>query len=237
MAIKRKGVVAVPGEYKYGDLVEIKIAEELKDAAERYPMVPLTMGHPSFILPKASESIGVLKQKWNAVKQRVDGEFWFHEDKISEDLMRRLKTEAIPISAGILLDDVDADGTQHGMVWGHMAVLDGENPVCPLSTCGINIRMESMPDKLIRYEQATNLEVPEEPKVAPEEVKVPDVVVEPEAEIPKTEEPAVVNIEEEVVEPIEEEVKLVPEVIIPVGETVSKKWKVGPDGWISFTLS
>jgi hypothetical protein len=99
--------------------------------------------------------------------------------------------------------------------------------------------MESNPDKLIRYEQATNLEAPEEPKEAPEPEKTlePDVEeVKPETIIPKTEEPAEENPEEDVEEPEEAEVKLVPEIVIPASESVPKNWKRLPNGWITFTL-
>jgi hypothetical protein len=46
MALKRKGILARPGKYKYGDKEEIKTAEELKRAAERQPIIALTLGHP-----------------------------------------------------------------------------------------------------------------------------------------------------------------------------------------------
>lgn len=233
-----------PGSYKYGDVTEVKTAEELKDATERHPIISLTYRHPSDVYPRANEEIGTVKQTWNAEKQWVDGEFWFHDDKIPEELRKRLENnEPVPVSAGILLDSIDVDGTQHGMVYTHVAVLDEEaNPVCPLGTCGINVRMESNPDRFVRHEQTIDLEVPEEKvEVSPEpEVPtVPDVEeVEPETKIPKTEEPAEDNPEEDVEEPEEEEeVTLVPEVKIPVGETVPKQWERTPDGWITFTLS
>jgi hypothetical protein len=220
VAIKRKGIVATPGIYKYGELSEIKTAEELKDGAERYPIIPLTMGHPVDGIPTAKEQIGTVSQKWNADTNCVNGEFWFYDEKIPENLKYKLEhNEPIPISAGFLLDSVDSDGTQRGYVYTHMAVLDGEDPKCPLGTCGINIRMESNPTKLVRYEQAEELVVPqdkvEETKVEPtipDEVKVE----EPKVEEPVTEEPAEQKPEEQVkTEPVEEEVKLVPEVIIP----------------------
>jgi hypothetical protein len=240
MAIKRKGVVAVPGEYKYGDLVEIKTAEELKDAAERHPIIPLVMGHPIDGFPTAKGTIGTLSQRWDEKTNKVLGEFWFHDEKISDKLKMKLEAnDPVPISAGYLLDSVDADGTQHGMVYTHMAILDGEDPKCPLGICGINVRMESNPTKIVRFEQSSELTVQkEEPEVAPvkeEEVKLDVVEPEPEPEILKTEEPAVENPEVVVAEPVEEEVKLVPEVIIPTDTPVHKEYEVDGRGWVTFT--
>jgi len=227
VAIKRKGIVAAPGIYKYGELSEIKTAEELKDAAERHPFVSLTLGHPIDGWPMAKEEIGTLHQKWNEKYNRVDGDFWFHDEKIPDKLKKKLENnEPIPISAGYLIDSVDTDGTQHGMVWTHMAILEGEDPKCPLGTCGINIRMESNPNRIVRYDQSTNLEVPDkdesiEEEVKPDEVKTETKIEElkteeaPAEHKPETAEPAEHKPEEVKTEPVEEEVKLVPEVIIP----------------------
>ena len=239
MAIKRKGVVAVPGEYKYGDVTEIKTAEELKLAAERQPIIMLTRGHPIDGIPSAKDVIGTVSQKWDAKTERVLGEFWFHDEKISDNIRNKLENyEPVAISGGILIDDV-IDGVQKGIVYTHMAILEDEDPKCPLGTCGINIRTESNPNKNVRYEQKTDLEAPEEPEAAQEPEPTTELdeveVEEPEPEEPKTEEPAVENPEEDVVEPVEEEVKLVPEVEIPVGRpVVPKEWETDESGWITF---
>lgn len=237
MAIKRKGVVAVPGEFKYGEVTEIKTAEELKLAAERQPIIMLTRGHPIDGIPSAKDVIGTVSQKWDEKTQRVLGEFWFHDDKIPENIRKKLEAyEPIAISGGILIDDVK-DGVQEGIIYTHMAVLDGEDPKCPLGTCGINIRTESNPNQKVRFEQKTELVNPKEPEVAPAVKSEPDVVEEKtEIEIPKTEVSAVHKPEVEVKEPVKEEVKLVPEVVIPFGESVPKQWEELPDGSIRFAL-
>lgn len=238
MAIKRKGIVAVPGEFKYGDLIEIKTAEELKDAAERHPIIPLTYRHPIDIYPKASETIGTLSQKWDEENQRVNGEFWFYDERTPEDIKMKLaNNEPIPISGGILIDDIE-DGIQKGIVYTHMAILgDRDDPKCPLGTCGVNVRMEADSKLNVRHEQSTEIEAPEEEaEPVKEEVPEPDEVKEPEPEPeePKTDEPAEQKPEAEVEPEPVEEVKLVPEVVIPVGETVPKEWEVDERGWIHF---
>jgi hypothetical protein len=237
---KRKGIVAVPGEYKYGEVTEIKTAEELKSAAERHPNIPITYKHPVEVYPKASEIIGTLQQKWDEKNQRINGEFWFHDEKISEELeMKLMNNEILPVSGGILIDDIE-DNIQKGIVFTHMAILgEGDDPVCPLGTCGVNMRMESNPTLNVRFEQSTDLEPPEEePKVAPEpEVSEEPDVVETETieeETPETEEPAEENPEDEVEEPVEEEVVLVPEVEIPVGEVVSDELETDERGYYVF---
>lgn len=237
MAIKRKGIVAAPGEYKYGDITEIKTAEELKLAAERQPIIMLTKGHPLEGIPLARDVIGTVSQRWDAKTEKVIGDFWFYDEKTPENIKKKLQNfEPIPISAGILLDDVK-DGIQEGIVYTHMAILDGEDPKCPLGTCGINIRTESNPTQNKRYEQKTELvEVPKEVEETPVKVEVrPDVVeTKPKPETPKTEAPAEQKPEVTVAEPVKE-VRLVPEVIIPVGQpTVQKEFEVDKNGWIHF---
>jgi hypothetical protein len=235
--IKMKGVLAVPGEYTYGDMVEVKTAEELKDAAQRFPIVPLSYGHTiDGFQPPASMQIGTVSQKWSEEQQKVLGEFWLHEERIPENLRKKIDNgEPIPISAGVILDDVDENGIQRGISYTHVAVLDGEDPKCPLGTCGMNVRMES--NRKVRLEQSTEIPPPEpkaaekETEVAPEPIK-PNLIdggytseeVDLEAEEPKPETP----VEQKPEEPSEqatpkEEVRLEPEVMIPIEAPVVQK--------------
>jgi hypothetical protein len=156
MALKRKGILARPGKYKYGDKEEIKTAEELKRAAERQPIIALTLGHPAGGIPKASDFIGTVNQKWNEQKQRVDAEFWFY-DEIPDEVRSRIVNEwPTPISAGFTVESVEKD-VQKGIFYTHIAVLkDSDDPKCPLGQCGINVRMESNLTEDYRYEQATD---------------------------------------------------------------------------------
>ena len=232
MAIKRKGILAVPGEYKYGDIIEVKTAEELKLAAERQPMLSLTMGHPTQ-MASSIDVIGTVSQKWDEKNQRVNGEFWFHDDKISDELKQKLVNNVpVSISAGVGMEDV-VEGVQTGMYYDHIAILGDEDPICPLGECGVNIRMESKTFNHYRYEQKTELDVPkQEEEVLPEAIPetISDEVVEEEIVPEKTEieTPAVHKPEEEVEpEPVEKaEVKLVPETIIPTDSIVHKQYDV-----------
>jgi hypothetical protein len=156
MALKRRGILARPGTYRYGDKTEVKTAEELKKAAERQPIIALTLGHPSGGIPKASDFIGTVNQKWNEQRQRVDAEFWFY-DEVPEEVRSRIVNQwPTPISAGFTVESVE-NGTQKGIFYTHIAVLkDSEDPKCPLGQCGINVRMESnLTEDNYRYEQAT----------------------------------------------------------------------------------
>jgi len=176
--------------------------------------------------PTPEEQIGTVSQKWCEKEQKVIGEFWFHEEKIPEALRKKLDNgEHIPISADYDAY-VDEEGNQSGFSYTHVAVLDGENPVCPIEKCGV---FERLPFS----EQLDDLAPPEPkqdekaPEVAPVEAEavVPDVEpVEAETEEPKPDTPATENLEE-ASEPVqeEEEVRLEPEVIIPASAPVVQK--------------
>ena len=138
----RKGVLARPGEYNYEGTVEIQTAEELKAAVDIQPSIMLTLGHPGDN-PKVSDYIGRVDQTWNEEKQVVEGVFSFYDDhwlSIPESIRGKIVGNGkLPISAGISVVEV-VDGVQKGIRYDHVALLrDGENPVCPLGECGINV--------------------------------------------------------------------------------------------------
>lgn len=172
--IKKRGILARPGEYKFGDTVEIKTAEELRLAVQRQPILMLTHGHPTGGIPMVSDYIGTVAQKWNEEKQRVDGDFWFYDEHIPTHIRERIvNNEPVQISAGYTVDDVE-EGIQKGILYSHIAILrDEEDPTCPLDKCGVNVRMET--NSKLRYEQEQDIDEPEE--VASEE----------KPEVPKTE--------------------------------------------------
>ena len=217
--LKRKGVIAVPGEYKYGDMTEIKDPEELRLAVERQPIIMITHGHPVDGMPSAKDVIGTVSQKWNEKAQRVEGEFWFHEEKIPESVRDRIvNLEPVSISPGFMIDGIE-ENVQKGIVYTHVAVLDDEDPRCPLGECGVNIRMDSKePARLLRYDQKTELAAPEpdpepEPEAAeaePEPAQAEEEAPPVEAEPPAEQKPEVTE-KEAVVEDIPRE----PEVVIP----------------------
>lgn len=161
MALKRKGVLAKPGEYTYGDVTETKTAKELQAAVERQPIIMLTQGHPTSGFPSASDFIGTVSQSWDDETNSVLGDFWFYEESVPMSVRRKLEHhEPVPISAGFAIDDV-VDGEQKGIIYTHIAVLEEEEPVCPLDQCGVNVRQEtsSMPD--MRYEEKQDITDPE----------------------------------------------------------------------------
>ena len=161
--IKKKGILAVPGEYKFGDNTEIKTAEELKLAAQRQPILTLTLGHPAGHIPKASDYIGTVSQKWNEEKQRVDGDFWFYDEHIPQHIRERIVNNTpVKISAGYTVDSVE-EGIQKGILYSHIAIVEGGDPKCPLDKCGVNVRMESNSE--LRYEQEQDIDEPKEPEV------------------------------------------------------------------------
>ena len=253
MAIKRKGVVAVPGEYVYGDRTERKSAEELRAAAERQPILALTYGHPTGGLPKASDFIGTVAQKWNEEKQRVDGDFWFY-DEIPDAIREKIVNEwPTPISAGFTVESVQ-DSAQKGIFYTHIAVLkDSEDPKCPLGKCGVNVRMESNSPVDYRYEKAQSPAEPAAPIEPPKKEPITMEVLQAQlAElkalvaglnrpatapaVTKTEEPKEETPEQpaEEIPPITFEEPPKPKMVIPAGVSsgvASKKENMTEDGW------
>lgn len=252
MAIKMRGVVAAPGEYKYGDTIEVKTEEELRKDAEKRPFVPLTYGHVQPVYDEDSGTwgidpdliIGSVYRKWSKKDKRVNAKVNFHEEKTPAALKQKIDNgEKIPISAGIFLDSVDEDHIQRGIETTHIAVLEGENPTCPLEVCGFDIREESN-GRIRRLEQQTELEAPHaeeqaEAPVEPEQAVTPDedpATADPEQ--PKPEEVPDAEISPKVSdeEPkVEEEPPLEPEIVIPVSApAVQKNFEV-IDGNYVFT--
>ena len=164
MAIKRKGIIARPGEYTYKDRgTEVKTAEELKAAVTRQPIIPLTFGHPADGFPRARDFIGTVSQKWNEEKQYVEGDFWFYDETPPEILDKIVNGWPTKISTGFTVDSVE-DATQKGIFYTHVAILkDGGDPKCPLGQCGVNVRMESNNPTDYRHEQASDPEEKKEP--------------------------------------------------------------------------
>ena len=167
-----EGIFAEPGEFLYGSgmgaRTEIKSVEELKRAVEKYPTVPITWGHPKVTdenplgEPQDEDYIGTAYLVWNEKHQRANvakanfyDEYWY---KIDPGIQRRIEeNHPLATSAGLFVDESE-DKVQRGIVIRYLAVLrDGEDPVCPLGTCGLNIRRESKMSSRIRIEKKTEL--------------------------------------------------------------------------------
>ena len=242
--IRMKGVLAVPGAYEKDGKTYIKTAEELKKSAIRFPVIPLTYGHTQDSLPPTEAAqIGTVSQKWNEEQQRVVSEFWIDETVIPEALRLKINDgQKIPISAWYLADSIDEDGTLHGMSYSHVAVLEGEDPVCPIDQCGAFVVAESK-GRLRFIEHTTDLDpspptkaAEKEPEVALEETEAPVPDVEPvevEPEQPKPDSP--VEQKPAVADEVQEaEVPLEPELVIPSSApTVQKPFEL-IDGVYSF---
>ncbi len=222
--IKMKGILAVPGEHTKGEDTYIKPAEELKEAAFRQPILKLTYGHVQGD-PLPEQQIGTVSQKWCEKTQQVLGEFWLHEEKIPEVLRQKIDNgEYIPISADYEAD-VDEEGNQSGFNYTHVAVIDGEDPVCPVEECGIHRRKHF--SEQIGELEPSKPKIEKEEEAPPEPEPTPDEVVEEEPEQPKPEEPAEQKPEETDETAPEEKVILEPEVIIPAEiVTVRKEFEI-----------
>lgn len=155
MGIKRRFVIANSDPYTDGT---IRPPEELEAAVKRRREVPLTLGHP----PRDSRGIpehlllGKVEYLYDKEGQRQLGdttffnEYWSRLPKELQD--RIINLESVPISPGFNFE-WKGDKTIINMVPDHLAVLIDEKPLCPLDTCGVNVRMESGSN--YRYEQRT----------------------------------------------------------------------------------
>lgn len=232
MLAKRRGIVAVPGSYKYGDATEIKTALELQEVAKRQPSIILTLGHPSTVFPKSTDYIGKVFLRWDSKRSALAGEFSFFDERVPPVLAEKLSAgEVVGVSAGFLVDEVMEDGTQNGIVLTHVALIEGEDPRCPIDTCGVNVRMDADLPTNYRYEQSSELPSEGSAEEKPKQ-KVPEEGFNPiqmeqlkkmvSEMIPKPPEPVKEEIEvaevEQEPEPEQEDVLVpepVPEVLIP----------------------
>lgn len=171
MAFKRKGIVARPGTYKYGDREEYKSAEDLERISKTQPTLMLTLGHPKDGFPSERDYLGTVATKWDSEKQILTGDFWFY-DEYFEKLPKLIRdkivnSQEVSISTGFKLDGIE-DGVQKGALYSHVAILIDEDPLCPLGSCGINVRQESEDLSTYRYEEKSEITEPsakEEPKL------------------------------------------------------------------------
>ena len=221
--IKMRGVLARPGTYEKNGQKYIKTAEELKDAAFRFPIIPLTFGHTNSSEPPTREQqIGTVSQKWNDALQLVESEYWVPKDRMPEVLLDKINNgERVPVSAWYLADSMDEDGTLRGISYAHASLLHGEDPICPITECGAFVLIESKDDRLIFLEHADDIipveESDEETEASPEAEPEPDEEqVEEVSEEPKPEAPAEQKPEEPDEEEPAKEVELVPETPIPI---------------------
>lgn len=173
--LEYNGIIARPGTYrrKNGTTI-IKTWEELKKAFSRTHELKLTLGHP--ITPdkqprpaNVRDFLGRVLPIINEKKQVIEGLFQFYTEpweSIPEHIRNMIvNDQPIEISVGYT-SETDTQGVQTGMLHDHVALLtDGENPICPLDQCGINVRLESDDGgHNMTYEEATSTkDEPEEP--------------------------------------------------------------------------
>jgi hypothetical protein len=252
--IKRKGILAKPGEIKYGDKIETRTAEELKYAVQRQHEFILTYGHPTdgTAIPTVKQFIGVVSPYWDSEKQMVLADYSFYDEywnSIPESIRKKIvNLEPVPASIGITVDDVK-DGAQKGIMFTHVALVpEGEKPL--VEGIGVNMRAESKRELALppNYrEESTEIKEPEV-KAKAEAPKASEYVSKTDfdaftakidallkSQKPPEREPEVKEKKEpEPQRPKVEEPKLAPEVLIPAGAPVEKKFEE-QNGWIIIT--
>jgi hypothetical protein len=172
---KRKIVAAVSTPYPDGT---IRPPEELEAAVKRRRHIPLTLGHPPSIngVPGPIPEhliLGDVELQYDATGGRQLATTTFFDEYI-ERLPEHIRAKVVndlpfPISQGFEHSWRD-EHTLIDIVPHHMAVLLDERPLCPLDTCGVNVRQET--GLSYRYEQRAEateeaLDMSEQPKPDP----------------------------------------------------------------------
>lgn len=153
---KRRLVVATSEPYPDGT---VRPPEELEAAVKRRREVPLTLGHPPRNVRGIPEEylLGKVEFTYDAEGQRKFGDTTFYTeywDRIPKRLQEMIENDSpLPISEGFTNKWRD-ENTIINIVPDHVALLVDERPLCPLSMCGVNVRMESDSNNY-RYEQRT----------------------------------------------------------------------------------
>ena len=175
-----RGIIARPGTYKRKDGSSVtKTWEELKKAFQKTRELILTLGHP--ITPDGKprlanirDYIGRVLPIINEEKQVIEGDFLPHEeewDKIPSNIQHMLESD-LPLDISTGQTSRNYEGIEQDALYNHIALLvDGENPICPLGECGINVRVESDDGDEITmtYEQATSTKDEEKDEPVQEE--------------------------------------------------------------------
>ena len=166
MAIKRRYVIANSDPYTDGT---VRPPEELQAAVRRVRTVPLTIGHPPQDAKGIPEEylLGKAEYQYDADNALKLGNLSFYTeywDRLPKELQDNVVNHTnLPISPGYEFEWGEEPNVITKMVDTHLAVLVDEKPLCPLNTCGVNVRMES--NSGYRYEQRTEAENPDkEPK-------------------------------------------------------------------------
>ena len=162
MAIKRRYVIANSDPYTDGT---VRPPEELQAAVRRVRTVPLTIGHPPQDAKGIPEEylIGKAEYQYDADNALKLGNLSFYNeywDRLPKELQDNVVNHTnLPISPGYEFEWGEEPNIITKMVDTHLAVLVDEKPLCPLNTCGVNVRMES--NSGYRYEQRTEAENPD----------------------------------------------------------------------------
>ena len=238
MGHKRKLVVATSEPYPDGT---IRPPEELEAAVKRRRHIPLTLGHPPSIIgadgkPKPGPVpehllLGDIELYYDreGKRQLANTTFfteYFHRlPKFMQDKV--VNFDPLPLSAGFEHGWRD-EKTIIDIMPHHIGVLVDKEPLCPLTTCGVNVRMESGSN--YRYEQRTEAT---EDKMSMTETPEPDPIEGLRKDVEKLtkmflesikpkEEPKPVVVEHEVEEPTQKEPEPVraPPPIEPVREPI-----------------
>lgn len=249
MGYKRKLVAATSDPYPDGT---IRPPEELEAAVKRRRHVPLTLGHPPSIIgadgkPKPGPVpehllLGDVEYSYDKEgKRKIANTTFFTEyfhrlPKYMQDKV--VNFDPLPLSEGFEHGWRD-EKTIIDIMPHHLGVLVDKEPLCPLTACGVNVRMES--GSSYRYEQRAEatedeLKMSKEPEPDPVEGLRQDVKKLTEMFLesikPKEEPKEPVVVEHEVVqEPPQEEPEPVraPAPVEPVREPIPASVPVPDD--------
>ena len=194
--INYHGIVARPGTYKRKDGSTVtKTWKELKASFTLTPELNLSLGHPMTTDKKyrpmsVKDYIGRVQCVINEEKQVIEGIYKIYDegwDKLPDHIKEKLvNDQPLEISAGFM-GKTGRSGKLSQTLHDHIALLaEGENAVCPLGECGINVHMETDDGEeyIMQFEQSTSTKDGEPEK-------------EQQTEEPKAQEPRMVTFTDE----------------------------------------
>ena len=157
MGVKRRIVVATSLPYPDGT---VRPPEELEAAVKRRRHVPLTLGHP----PRYADGrpmpipedilLGDVEYSYDKERKIQVGNTTFFDEYIGR-LPEHIRSKVINLDPFDISQGFEhewkEENTLSNIMPHHLAVLVDEKPLCPLTMCGVNARMESGTN--YRYEQ------------------------------------------------------------------------------------
>lgn len=143
MSLRRRGILARAGWFKYGDREEYKCPLELAKAVELVPSLPIVAAHPAdMFVSDAEDVIGTMALTWDPRLQAITTDEFYFPHKLTVQQEQRIRgNEVLGESAGFTctLVPYGHGHLQKDILLNHAAVLFDDEPRCPIGQCGSGV--------------------------------------------------------------------------------------------------